>query len=45
VGLTWRELVTNPVRIETAEDLGVWLDGVRARVAGYLDEGKTVIIQ
>ncbi len=43
--LTWRDLAPEPVHIASAEDLDVWLEGVRARVAGYLDDGKTVIIQ
>ncbi|MDI9547715.1 MAG: hypothetical protein QM346_08935, partial [Chloroflexota bacterium] len=43
--LTWRDLAPEPVHIASAEDLDAWLEGVRARVAGYLDDGKTVIIQ
>jgi len=43
--LTWRELVVDPVRIETAEQLDDWLAGLRDKVTAHLGDGKTVIIQ
>ena len=45
-GLTWRDLVAEPVRIGSPS--GAWTTGwrdLRDRIAGYLHEGKTVIIQ
>ena len=43
--LTWFDLSARPVRIDSAQALEEWLTVLRNRVSGYLQEGKTVIIQ
>lgn len=43
--LSWADLSAMPMRIESPQALELWLEAVRSRIAGYLQEGKTVIIQ
>lgn len=43
--LSWDALYSGPSRIENEAQLDDWLAGLRGQIRGYLDDGKSVIIQ
>jgi hypothetical protein len=43
--LTWFDLSAGPVRSDSPQALEEWLAALRSDVAGYLGEGKVVIIR